>query len=164
MSAVCCRYCRQSFQPSPFRPQQTVCSGSACQKRRQADYHRQRLRADADYRQVCLDSPRKWRAQHPDYWQDYRAKHPEAVEQNRRKQRQRDQGRRLAHLANNNLAFDLKRSAAEVYLIGPAAGDLANNNLASRQVFVVEAVMNRWDAGLASCQQQPYSVKAISSG
>jgi len=141
-----------------------VCSASTCQKRRQADDHRQRIRDDPDYRQACLDSPRKWRARHPEYWQDYRAKHPEAVEQNRRKQHQRDQGRRLADLANNNLAFDLKRSAAEVYLIGPAASDLANNNLASRQVFVLEAVVHQWGTGSASCKQQPYGAEAVSSG
>ena len=164
MSAVRCRYCQQSFQPSPYRPQQTVCSASNCQKQRQADYHRQRIQEDADYRQVCLDSPRKWRARHPEYWRNYRATHPEVIEKNRRKQRQRDQGRRLAHLANNTLAFDLKRSAAEVYLIGPAAGNLANNTLASCQVFVLEAVVHQWRTASASCKQQPYGVEAVSSG
>jgi hypothetical protein len=164
LSAVRCRYCQRNFQPSPYRPQQTVCSDSACQRQRQADYHRQRIQTDEDYRQVCLDSPRKWRARHPEYWQEYRATHPAAVEQNRRKQRQRDQGRRLAHLANNHLAFDLKRSAAEVYLVGPSVSHLANNNLASQQVFVLETVMHQWGAGSASCKQQPYSVAAGSGG
>jgi hypothetical protein len=43
------------------------------------------------------------------------------VERNRRRQQRRDQKRRLLTLANNNLAVDLKRSAAEVWLLGPTA-------------------------------------------
>jgi hypothetical protein len=40
------------------------------------------------------------------------------VENNRQRQRQRDQKRRLRHLVRNNLAFDLKRSSSEVWLLG----------------------------------------------
>ena len=138
--ARCCGYCKQPFQPSPYRPQQSVCSQPECQRRLRSEYHRNKIQTDPEYRQVCLDSPRKWRAQHPDYWRKYRQTHPQAVEQNRRKQRDRNQARRLAEIANNNLAFDLKSSAAKVYWIGPNAANLANNNLASGQVFVLEAV------------------------
>ena len=56
------------------------------------------------YQQVCLESPRKWRRANPDYWKKYRQAHPEQVERNCRKQRCRDQKRRLVNLANNNLA------------------------------------------------------------
>jgi hypothetical protein len=70
----------------------------------------------------------------------------------------------LSDLANNNLAFDLKRSAAEIYLVGPTAGDLANNTLASRQVFVLEAVVHHWNASSMSCKQQPYGMSALSAG
>ncbi|MBV9224843.1 MAG: hypothetical protein JOZ45_18870 [Acidobacteriaceae bacterium] len=159
-----CRYCQQPFQPSPYRPQQTVCSQADCQRRRRSEYHRQRLQTDSEYRQVCLDSPRKWRARHPDYWQHYRETHPEVVTANRRKQWQRDQARRLADLANNHLAFDLKRSAAEVYWIGPRAGDLANNNVASGQVFVLEAVLRQAGTPMSSCKQQPSGVNPLSVG
>ena len=141
-----CRYCQGKFQPSSCHPGQTVCAEPDCQRQRRADYHRGKIQSDPDYRQVCLDSPRKWRTAHPDYWKNYRELHPEAVEKNRRRQRQRDQSRRLANLANNNLALDLKRSTAEVYLVGPGAAELANNNLASTQVYVLETVIHRLGA------------------
>jgi hypothetical protein len=99
-----CRYCQQAFQPNPYHPQQRVCSRPACQSQRRRDYHRQKIASDPVYQQVCLDSPRKWRKTHPDYWKKYRRGHPQQVERNRRQQRLRDQKRRLANLANNNLA------------------------------------------------------------
>jgi hypothetical protein len=157
-----CRYCQQVFQPSQYRPQQAVCSRASCQQQRRAEYHRERIRTDEEYRQVCLDSMRKWRAHHADYWQRYRESHPQAVDVNRHKQHHRDQARRLSHLAKNTLAFDLKRSAAEVYLVGRAASDLANNNLAFRQVFVLEAVVHQASIAPAACKQQPSGVNAPS--
>lgn len=159
-----CCYCQQQFQPSPYRPQQTVCSQAECQRQRRTEYHRRRIQSDREYRQVCLDSPRKWRERHPEYWQKYRETHPQAVEENRRKQQHRDRARRLSDLANNNLAFDLKRSAAEIYWVGPTAADLANNNLASGQVFILEAVVRQASTAVGSCKQQPYGASAISAG
>ena len=44
-----CRYCRQIFQPSRYRPQQSVCSEPDCQRRRRSDYHRERIRSDSTY-------------------------------------------------------------------------------------------------------------------
>ncbi len=139
MSAArrCC-YCQQQFQPSPFRPQQKVCSQPERQRRRRSDYHRNKIQTDPEYRQVCLDSPRKWRVQNPGYWRKYREAHPQAVEANRRKQRDRDQAHRLA--------------------------DLANNNLASGQVFVLEALVHQTSAAFASCKQQPSGAAAGSAG
>ena len=63
-----------------------------------------RFASDPVYQQVCLESPRKWRERHSDYWKKYRQANPEQVERNRGKQRLRDEKRRLANLANNNLA------------------------------------------------------------
>lgn len=136
----CCPYCQRSFAPSVFRPPQRVCNHPDCQRRRHAAYRRQKIASDPVYRQVCLDSPQKWRAEHPGYWKQYRSAHPEAVEQNRRGQQLRDQKRRLVALANNTSALDLKHSAAEVWLIGPQAGDLANNTLAHSKILIFEAV------------------------
>ena len=48
-SSRCCRYCQQVFQPSRYRPQQSVCSEADCQRRRRSDYHRQRIRSDSHY-------------------------------------------------------------------------------------------------------------------
>jgi hypothetical protein len=109
---------------------------------------------DAEYRQICRDSARKWRANHPSYWKQYRAANPDAVERNRAQQRQRDMRQRLADLANNNSALDLKSSAAGVWLLGPPTSDLANNNLASLQIFILQDPLRRPPLPLASCQQQ----------
>ena len=150
-----CRYCNQPFQPSRCHPQQAVCSQPGCQQRRRADSRKQKLGADPEYRQVCRDSACKWRADHPGYWQQYRAAHAESVQQNRTAQRQRDQRRRLLNLANNNSALDLKSSGAGVWLLGPAAQDLANNNLASAQVFILQRPLRKPPASELSCKQHP---------
>ena len=153
MSDHCCRYCNQPFQPSPFCPHQFVCSRPNCQRQRRHDYHRRKIASDPVYRQVCLESPRKWRDQHPSYWKQYRQLHPEVVERNRQQQRRRDQKRRWVHLANNTSALDLKRSVAEVWLLGRDAEHLANNNLAHSQVLILQAVAPAPASSLASCQQ-----------
>ena len=82
----------------------------------------------------------KWRSRNPDYPRQYRQSHPESVERNRQGQRRRDRKRRLQNLVKNNLAFDLKHSAAEVWLLGPQAENLAKNNLAFSQVLILPAV------------------------
>ena len=134
----CCPYCKRSFQLSVYRPQQLVCGRPECQRQRRAAYHRQKLKADAEYRLVARDSQKKWREAHPDYLQHYRAQHPQAVQRNRERQQRRDQKRRIRVLEKNNLALDLKRSAAEVWMVGPGVADLDKNNLASAQVFIFE--------------------------
>jgi hypothetical protein len=127
-----CPYCQQVFQPVPYHPQQRICSRPACQRQRRRDYHRQKIASDPVYRQVCRDSPRNWRQAHPGYWKQYRQTHPQQVERNHQQQWRRDQKRRLANLlANNNLAFDLKHSAAEVWLLGPTARRLLRNTHAA---------------------------------
>lgn len=138
-----CRYCQQIFQPSKFQPRQAVCSGAECQRRRRTDYHREKIAADPEYREVCRDSRRKWRTSHPGYWKQYRENHPAAVERNRQQQRFRDHKRRLRNLANNTSALDLKHSAAQVWLVGPGAAHLANNNSAPGQIWVIEALAPR---------------------
>ena len=150
-----CRYCQQVFQPSSYHPQQTVCSELSCQRQRRRDYHRQKIASDPVYRQVCSDSPRKWRQAHPNYWKDYRQSHPQAAERNRQRQQLRDQKHRLVNLANNNLALDLKHSAAEVWLLGQATRHLANNNLARCQVLIFSPLGPSPAPLLTSCQQHP---------
>ena len=135
-----CPYCQCSFLPSIYRPQQVVCSQAECQRRRRADYHRQKLCTDPEYRQVARDSQRKWRQAHPDYLRQYLAQHTEAVERNRQQQQRRDQKRRIRLLEKNNLALDLKCSAAEVWLVGPQVKNLEKNNLASAQVLIFQPV------------------------
>jgi hypothetical protein len=62
------------------------------------------------------------------------------VENNRKRQRQRDRKRRLQRLVRNNLALDLKHSASEVWLLGPKLHDLDRNDLASAQVLILPSV------------------------
>jgi hypothetical protein len=133
-----CRYCQQSFVPSVYRPQQSVCSHPNCQKRRKTDYHQHKRLHDPAYAQTCQNSQENWRREHPDYNRQYRQTHPQAVERNREGERQRYRYRQLANLAKNNLAFDLKRCAAEAWLLAPAGTVLAKNNLALSQVFIVQ--------------------------
>jgi hypothetical protein len=42
--------------------------------------------------------------------------------------------------------LDLKRSAAEVWMVGPRAAHLDKNNLASTQIFIFEQLNNRTPA------------------
>lgn len=149
-----CRYCQQAFQPSKYRPGQSVCSEPACQRRRRSDDHRRRLAADPEYRQVCRDSLQKWRARHRDYWKRRRQDHPEVAARNRQRQHLRDQKRRLRRLANNNLVFDLSSFPAEIWLIGAGLEPLANNTLAPAQVVVFPRAAGRLRLPARSCQQQ----------
>jgi hypothetical protein len=135
-----CRFCERVFQPSKFQPGQWVCSGLDCQRQRCCESHRLKIASDPEYRQVCQDSSRKWRTRNPEYWRRRRESHPDIVERNRQLQRVRDQKRRLRDLANNNLAFDLKHSATQVWLVGAGLEHLANNNSAPGQIWVLEAL------------------------
>jgi hypothetical protein len=160
MDRPCCCFCQKHFVRSPFHPQQTACSAKLCQQRRRSQNRKRLLAADPDYRDTCLESARKWRSNHPNYWRQYRADKPDSVEQNRVQQRQRDLPRRLAKLANNNLALDLKASVSSVWLLGPAVVDLANNNLASAQLFLLQRATHKSPTSQASCKQQPSGMAA----
>jgi hypothetical protein len=151
MSNRRCRYCQQVFPPASFHPQQLVCSQPACQRQRRREYHRRRIRSDALYAQVVRDSQKKWRDAHPGYQKQYRQDHPSAVEQNRQQQQLRDQRGRLQRLVKNNLAVDLRRSSAEVWLLGPAADDLVKNNLAASKLLILQLPA----PPKASCKEQP---------
>ena len=164
MDQRCCRFCQREFEPSRFHPEQAVCSDKRCQQQRRSQSRKQQLVRDPEYRDVCRDSARKWRANHPGYWKRYRAAKPESVARNRTQQRQRDRRRRLSYLANNNLALDLKAFAAGVWLLGPAGEAreaLANNNLASAQVFIVQGSTRQQPLPEASCKQHPSGLPAI---
>jgi hypothetical protein len=115
-----------------------VCSEPACQRQRRTDYHRKKLETDPLYRQVVRDSQRQWWDEHLDYQKQRRHQHPEVVAANRQQQHQRDQKRRIERLVRNNLALDLKASAAGIWLLTPQGSDLDRNNLASAQVLIFQ--------------------------
>lgn len=135
-----CPYCRKPFEPSPFHPNQTVCLSPACQRRRRSDYHRSRIARDDGYRQQCAESRKSWREDHPDYQREYRETHETYTEQNRAKQRRRNQRRKLALIVKNNLALDVKRLPAEVWMAGPGLDVIVKNNLAIPELFILHAV------------------------
>jgi hypothetical protein len=155
MSLRRCRYCQQVFQPAPYHPQQQVCSQPACQRQRQRDYHRRKIRSDPLYAQVVRESRKKWRDEHPGYQKRYRQTHPGAVERNRQRQHFRDQSRRLRSLVKNNLALDLRRCPSEVWLLGPAADELVKNNLAASQLLILQPVEPFPSVGHVSCKEHP---------
>ena len=133
-----CVYCDRTFEPSRFRPDQRVCSEAVCQKLRRAEYHKNKIATDPDYAQVVRDSCRKWREAHPSYQAEYWRTHEHAADRNREQQRHRDRKRHVTNLVKNNVALDLKRSAAEVWLLSPTAVDLVKNNLASARVLIFQ--------------------------
>ena len=135
-----CRFCQKLFEPSKFRPDQSVCTDPACRSRRRNEYHRKKIASDPEYAEVVRDSRRKWREAHPDYQKTYRQEHAGAVERNRTQQKGRDAKRRAQLLVKNNLALDLKRCPAEVWLIGAAEADLVKNNLAACRMLIFQTV------------------------
>ena len=89
---------------------------------------------------------------------------PQAVERNRQQQHVRDQKQRLGDLANNNSAFDLKHSAAEIWLLGAGLQNLANNNSAPAQVWILQPLPPRKSPQSESCKQQRPGNEAVSAG
>jgi hypothetical protein len=135
-----CLHCHKPFHPSAFHPKQSVCLSPECQHQRRSDYHRNKISTDTDYRQVCADSRRKWRENNPGYQQRYRSTHAEYCEQNRQKQQGRNQKRKLSVIVKNNLAIDVKRLPAKVWMTGPGLDEIVKNNLAISQVLILQTV------------------------
>jgi len=135
-----CPYCGKPFDPSPFHPKQSVCLSPGCQRRRQSEYHRGRIAADPGYRQQCADSRKSWRENHPDYQRQYRDTHETYADRNREQQRGRNQKRRLSLIVKNNLALNVKRLPAEVWMTGPGLDVIVKNNLAIPEVFILHTV------------------------
>ncbi len=145
---ICC-YCHEPFDPSRYHPKQTVCLSHECQRRRRSEYHRNRIATDSGYRQQCTDSQKNWRENHPDYQRRYRRSHEAYAEQNRQKQRGRNQRRKLALIVKNNLAIDVKRLPAEVWMTGPGLDVIVKNNLAISQVVIFQTFGESVGAGLS---------------
>src|SRR5258708_33440918 len=107
MSDKLCKYCRQEFRPSRYRPDQQVCSLADCQRRRRTDYHRKKLATDAIYQEQCRDSQAKWREKNPEYMKGYAARH-RLQGKPAMKPRLIGELQRLLKMAKNNVALDLR--------------------------------------------------------
>jgi hypothetical protein len=70
----------------------------------------------------------------------------------------------LSDLANNNSVFNLKHSVAGVWLLGAGLQNLANNNSAPAQVWILEALPPRKPPQSESCKQQRPGEQAASAG
>lgn len=99
-----CVHCRSRF--TPLRNvHQCYCSKPTCQKMRRCNYQKRKLKHDADYKETHQSSQKKWRNNHPDYWRHYRQQHPIYVEDNRKRQVNRDQKRRSS--GEGNISFSV---------------------------------------------------------
>ena len=96
MSDRHCPYCQQVFRPSRYHPQQAVYSQVSCQRRRQREYHRDKLRSDPVYAETVRGSRKEWPDAHPGYQRQYWQTHAQAAERSRRPSRQH-----LQHLLRN---------------------------------------------------------------
>ena len=134
-----CRYCKEPFSPSRYHPDQVVCSSPACQRRRRTDYHRQKLRDDPAYQAQCHDSQCKWRKDHPNYMRTFRRKQGRSSAKSGPAEAVASI-ERLLQLVKNNVAIDLKRCPAAVWLV--CADSFAKNTLANAEVIVVEGLIH----------------------
>jgi ferric-dicitrate binding protein FerR (iron transport regulator) len=130
-----CPYCRETFVPSHYHPDQAVCSALDCQRLRRAAYHRAKVQNDPSYRAQCRDSQKQWREQHPEYMRAYRqsrsARRPEVCPD----QKQSDIVS-LLERAKNNVAFNLSACAATILFVGRK--QRVKNISASVQIILIE--------------------------
>jgi hypothetical protein len=160
-----CRYCKKPFTPCRYHPKQQVCLSESCQRRRKSECHRNRLAESPEYRDQCAESRKVWRENNPNYQRQYRADHPASVEQNRRKQRERNRIRRaqkrkerLSEIVKNSLAIDVKPLFSEVWMAGPFADEIVKNSLAISQVMILQTVAPKEALSAWDCKEQPFGI------
>jgi len=135
-----CPYCRQTFAPSHYHPDQAVCGALDCQRLRRAAYHRAKLHNDPSYRAQCRDSQKQWREQHPEYMPAYRKLQPKRRPAVRPKPEQRSDLISLLERVKNNVAIDLSACVATILFVG--GKQRVKNILASVQLILIEELLN----------------------
>ncbi len=88
-----CSCCASIFTPLPTVKRQQYCGKPDCQRTRKRRWQKRKRDTDDAYRENQADCRKAWGAKHPEYWKTYRANHPAYVEQNRKKQRERNRRR-----------------------------------------------------------------------
>ena len=134
-----CPYCRETFVPSHYHPDQAVCSARDCQRLRRAGYHRAKVHNDPSYRAQCRDSQKQWREQHPEYMRAYRQSRPARRPAVCPEQKQPDIVS-LLERAKNNVAFNLSACAATILFVGRK--QRVKNISASVQIILIEELPN----------------------
>lgn len=99
-----CLGCGVLFHIRPQVPHQSYCSNNACQRKRQQEWQRKKLRDDPDHRENRDRAQRAWSERNPDYWRSYRDSHPDYVASNRLKQQERDARLSKGELAKNDVS------------------------------------------------------------
>jgi hypothetical protein len=94
-----CANCQKEYEPNPAVKNQRYCSAKVCQKARKKGWQKDKLKTDGEYRENQAAAQKEWREKNPGYWRDYRARHPAYVEENRRKQVERNRKKRATELA-----------------------------------------------------------------
>jgi hypothetical protein len=131
-----CPYCRQTFVPSRYHPDQAVCAAPGCQRQRRAAYHRAKLHDDPSYRAQCQDSQKQWREQHPEYMRAYRRLQPARRPGVRPEQARQIDLVSLLERVKNNVAIDLSTCAATILFVG--GKHRVKNIMASVQIILIE--------------------------
>jgi hypothetical protein len=145
MNEKTCAYCMQTFLPSRFHPEQTVCTSVDCQRRRRADYHKRKLANDPAYLEQCRDSQEKWRNQNPEYMKRYLANRQARKRSSVRNSTVVQELERLLDLAKSTHVLDLKATDATILLFCPndTAGQkntlaFEKNTLAHAKLIVLQ--------------------------
>ena len=99
MKNLCCISCGKTLIP-PFRnPGIKYCNAHICQRVRKSLWQQQKLASDPDYKANQYDAQKQWREANSDYSREYRQKNTAYAENNRVRQGERNQKRRV-HLQN----------------------------------------------------------------
>jgi hypothetical protein len=137
-----CPYCQEFFARSRYHPEQVVCSRPDCQRRRKTEYRRQKERADPEYARIVADSRKKWRQEHPDYMRRYRQSRQARPKSDRPSARDLKHIESLLERVRNGSAFNLRHSAADIWLISAPSAGPEKNIFASVDLIVIEAVLH----------------------
>jgi hypothetical protein len=134
-----CPFCSNEFLPSRYHPGQTICSSIDCQRRRRTNYHRRKIAQDPVYKEQCRDSQRNWRERNQEYMSRHRAKLRSFHDADGDRSSFLKELAQVRELVKNNLAFDLKRCNAAVWLVSRSGRHVAKNIFASAEIIVVTA-------------------------
>src|SRR5215469_14656280 len=112
-----CPYCKQTFAPSRYHPDQRVCSAADCQRRLKTDYHRRKSKM----------TPYTWHSAEtvsgngakniPSTRRTYRKSQKLSTRKTGRTHYRNSSLLQLLQRVKNNSALDLKTCSADVYLI-----------------------------------------------
>jgi hypothetical protein len=134
METKICAACGESFTPRPQKPRQKYCSSPNCQSKRRQVWQKERLQDDQFHQENQADAQQYWLDRNPGYWKKYRSEHPEYVEQNRKKQRDRDSKTKSGNLAKSDVSIQPNTLQAGLYFLRPVKVP----GLAKKDVWVVE--------------------------